>query len=133
MRLFVYQRLAVVRCAGGLHRCAKTLGKQHLLDDDHGGGVNSAMYMLSMPNGLPSRYLMVVVSAEAIRPATVAWLLLKKGRFVLMVEATHELLRPGQRLINAAERLARVVGPLLAGAEIRLRERVVVTHTRPAK
>jgi hypothetical protein len=76
---------------------------------------------------------MVVVSAEAIRPATVARLLLKKGRFVLMVEATHELLRPGQRLINAAERLARVVGPLLAGAEIRLRERVVVTHTRPAK
>ena len=33
--------------------------------------------------------------------------------FVFMVVPTHELLRPGMRLINVAERPARVVGPVL--------------------
>ena len=43
--------------------------------------------------------------------------------FVLVVVPTHELLRPDTGFINAAERLARVVGPVLAGPEQRLRER----------
>ena len=53
--------------------------------------------------------------------------------FVLMVVPAHELLRPGPRFIYAAERSARIVGPVFAGAEQRLREWVVVTHTRPAE
>ena len=40
--------------------------------------------------------------------------------FVLMVVPAHELLRPGTSLLDAAERPARVVGPVLAGAEQRL-------------
>ena len=52
---------------------------------------------------------------------------------VLMVVPTHELLRPSTRSVEARERVARVVGPLLAGAEQRLGVRIVVTLTCPLR
>jgi hypothetical protein len=40
--------------------------------------------------------------------------------FMLVVVPTHKLLRPGARLFKARERLARIVGPILARAKQRL-------------